>query len=311
MNARLVLIAAGLCVVWGEESAAVNTTLVLSDVPVTTSVIATTTTLIATTTATTTALIATTSAAAARVPSNRTVRVNVKVVNVALARSLVVPSKWASGQRNSSKVITFGVCPVGRFCPDGTSEPRMCPVGTYSSMAGRWEPCPAVCWPGSYCPDPGVMLPCPANTNSRASSTSQKDCVCNPGFTCVYKKQLSVSVRLKISFGVWLSPTGSALRAKLVQAVADAAGVPASSVRVDQVSPYISSGAARRRLLGGEVTLSMRVHGAERLEDVHGRLDRHAELKGRASVHWKRADRLQVLPAPPGKAWEHRQFLRQ
>lgn len=235
---------------------------------------------------------------------------NVKVVNVALARSLVVPSKWASGQRNSTKVMAFGVCPVGRFCPDGTSEPRMCPVGTYSSMSGRWEPCPAVCWPGSYCPDPGVMLPCPANTNSRASSTSQKDCVCNPGFTCVYKKQLSVSVRLKISFGVWLSPAGSAMRDKLVQAVADAAGVPASSVRVDQVSPYISSGAARRRLLGGEVTLSMRVHGAERLEDVHGRLDRHAELKGRASVRWKRADRLQVLPAPPGKAWERRQFFK-
>ena len=32
---------------------------------------------------------------------------------------------------------TYGdACPPGRFCPEGTATPQLCPVGTYSNVSG-------------------------------------------------------------------------------------------------------------------------------------------------------------------------------
>ena len=44
-----------------------------------------------------------------------------------------------------------GPCPIGHYCPEGTSYPLECPAGTYNNVTGR-----SVCFdcPESYfCPE--------------------------------------------------------------------------------------------------------------------------------------------------------------
>ena len=63
-----------------------------------------------------------------------------------------------------------GPCPVGHYCPRGTTQPVACPAGTFSSvmMLERESQCQQ-CIGGHYCEVPGL------NTTSGA---------CSPGFFC-------------------------------------------------------------------------------------------------------------------------------
>ena len=54
-------------------------------------------------------------------------------------------------------------CPIGKYCPEGTTSPRDCPAGTYSNTTGlsSCKNCPA----GYYCPygvQDYTMNPCVA-----------------------------------------------------------------------------------------------------------------------------------------------------
>lgn len=53
-----------------------------------------------------------------------------------------------------------GICPIGHFCPAGSSQPTACPDGQYQNQKGQssCKPCPA----GYYCRSSQVEpLPCP------------------------------------------------------------------------------------------------------------------------------------------------------
>lgn len=72
--------------------------------------------------------------------------------------------------------ITGNICPTGRYCPEGTSVPRLCPLGTYSNRTRNKAPNDCVqCEPGQYCADNGLEKPtgpcdagyyCPGGQNS-------------------------------------------------------------------------------------------------------------------------------------------------
>lgn len=64
------------------------------------------------------------------------------------------------------------ICPTGKFCPEATSRPSDCPLGTYNPTTGIKESreC-TLCDAGSYCPTLG---------QSAVDSTH----TCDPGFVC-------------------------------------------------------------------------------------------------------------------------------
>lgn len=74
---------------------------------------------------------------------------------------------YASGSDTvAARAPCSEVCPVGHYCPAGTSYPNMvkCPAGTFGSTAGlKTQECSGPCAPGYFCPpgtvDP-VSLPC-------------------------------------------------------------------------------------------------------------------------------------------------------
>lgn len=243
-----------------------------------------------------------------------TVRRNVTVSGLNLSWSAaVLPVGWNAStlvQVGSVKNNT-GVCPAGRYCPRGTSVPFLCALGTYDVTLGRTTQCSVSCSLDYYCPDPGQRLPCPTNTQSGRGATSQLQCVCKPGYQCVYKRFVLANVRLNIPYRVWISAEGAKLKEALLQAVADTARVPLDSVRVSSVLPGLVTGGSRR-LLGEKqadtsAVLSITVEGAEGLDGLREALHRRRhEFRSGARVHWKRADQLKVLPAPPGRAWDWR-----
>ena len=63
---------------------------------------------------------------------------------------------------------TYIACPNGKYCPDGTDKPELCPSGTYDSVgklksSAECTLCPA----GKFCPDRG-MTSVPASNNCYA-----------------------------------------------------------------------------------------------------------------------------------------------
>ena len=251
--------------------------------------------------------------------------VNVTLSGVAYETGLVFPEVWNVSVRSQVSKSEYGECPVGRYCPDWTGEPLMCPLGTYSSQKKRATACPLKCFVNHYCPDPGRLVPCPEHTHSLVGATSQLDCKCNEGFQCVYRRQVSLSLVVNVPYRVWLSPAGEALKKALIQAISESAGVQNGSVKIEQVLPSVVGGAGGggrrlremreeraeiRSLLEkrGESAALVRVsvEGAEKIEGLQERLRMRSEFRGGARVHWRRVESLKVLPAPPGKAWEFR-----
>ena len=82
---------------------------------------------------------------------NASVVVNVTVRGLSVGYGYGTPRGWGLNLIADANVVDVGVCPVGRYCPDGTLRPLTCASGTYSSMTGRWQPCSALCWENFYC----------------------------------------------------------------------------------------------------------------------------------------------------------------
>ena len=61
-----------------------------------------------------------------------------------------------------------GLCPVGHYCPSGTSNPLPCPAGTYADREGM-DAC-TICLQGYYC---------------LANSSHYQDMPCQPGKFCL------------------------------------------------------------------------------------------------------------------------------
>jgi len=248
------------------------------------------------------------------------VRRNVTVTGVAWERSLAFPVGWAANVRARSVQNATGECPPGRYCRKGTSDPVRCAAGYYSSAVGLTEPCVLKCFEGYYCPDPGKLVACPANTHSELGGYSQLDCKCDAGFQCLYRRQINLNVGLNVPYRAWLGPAGEALRAAVLQAVAESAGVPVGSVRIEQVLPSLrpiaGSAGGNRRLLERRredaALLRLSVVGAEKVEGLRERLARRPEFRGGAAVaarvHWSRADKFSVMRAPEAKSWRPRFF---
>ena len=113
--------------------------------------------------------------------------------------------RGAASPNNPTNDTTGGPCPTGHFCPNGTSYPLECPVGTYNPTIGIAEctqcpagffcpqkletfssnPCPA----GHYCPigtTHGLQYPCDkCYYNNYTGKGQPSDCIpCEPGRYC-------------------------------------------------------------------------------------------------------------------------------
>ena len=238
---------------------------------------------------------------------------NVTVTGVEYGRAVSVHASWgitvASVSERAVQGVT-GICPAGRYCPAGTSQPIVCDAGKFSTQIGRSTPCIGACQPNYYCPDPGKRVACPANTHSDWGKKSQADCKCDGGYQCVYRKQIQVNLVVNVPYRVWTSGEGDTVKAALVQAVAESAGVSVGSVKIEKVSPSVVPGPAvvsssGRRLLGTTkeraAMVKVSVEGADRLDGLQERLSasgRGGMFQGGARVHWERVDKVKVLTEP-------------
>ncbi|KAM4652057.1 LOW QUALITY PROTEIN: uncharacterized protein O3C94_014393 [Discoglossus pictus] len=79
----------------------------------------------------------------------------------------------------SVRVGECSACPMGSYCPPGTSKPAMCPMGTYRAEQGARDVAECdVCPAGSFCPNIGLgsPLPCRAGTFSDVASSACLPC---------------------------------------------------------------------------------------------------------------------------------------
>ena len=157
------------------------------------------------------------------------------------------------------------VCPLGSYCVLavnasvlGVPGVQACPLGTYANGTGlsRLEQC-APCPAGYFCPSPGLIGECPAGTVSNASSTSQLQCVCAPGFTCNYNRVVTAVITLAMTEAQF---TG-AVRAAFLEAVALAARTTPDKVTIKRI--VAAGGGASRRLLEARVYVLMEIEGGE------------------------------------------------
>ena len=70
---------------------------------------------------------------------------------VVLQRHLVCFRYYCNGSTTLQNP-SYAVCPIGNYCPTGSSEPTPCPSGTIATGSGNanlsdCEPCK----PGNYC----------------------------------------------------------------------------------------------------------------------------------------------------------------
>lgn len=109
--------------------------------------------------------------------------------------------------------FTGGICPLGHFCPQGSSEPKSCLRGTYCGQTGLAGPegnctagyyCsggdtisnPRNCTAGKYCPEgTEEERPCPVGTFSPYAGKSKvEDCLnCTAGYYCPLRGATEVS----------------------------------------------------------------------------------------------------------------------
>jgi len=56
-------------------------------------------------------------------------------------------------------VATPTICPLGKFCPEGSAEPQLCPIGTYNDVEGATDSreCKG-CEAGKFCPFMGQTV---------------------------------------------------------------------------------------------------------------------------------------------------------
>jgi hypothetical protein len=142
---------------------------------------------------------------------------------------------------------------------------------------------------------------CPANTHSTPGTTTKLQCLCDPGYTCTYKKAIKAVVTLPLTEAQF-----ELVRDEFLQAVADAAGVTVDKVAIINVRPRPV--ANRRRLLSlsgnsrggrrhntGDVKVNMHIKEAHTIET----LDRHLAKRGipkSSEVNVRHRHRLLVAP---------------
>lgn len=115
-----------------------------------------------------------------------------------------------------------GICPVGHYCPTGTTTPIPCGAGAFSNVTGlsTCHQCPAgyycllgadnyqatPCDPGYYCPagtTSATQYPCPAGTfYNLTMATTLSDCLPCPGGEYCATPGLSTPTG-KCSPGIW------------------------------------------------------------------------------------------------------------
>jgi hypothetical protein len=134
----------------------------------------------------------------------------------------------------------------------------------------RSDNCP-FCPGDFYCSNSTTIKPCPDNTISVEGSSSLLQCRCDPGFSCTYTKQISAVVTLNASATSFNNDVGG-VKTAFIAAIAAAAGVPITSVKIGSVAP--TSG---RRLLAFDsgIRVHTTVSGATRLHDLGMHLARH------------------------------------
>ena len=73
-----------------------------------------------------------------------------------------------------------GVCPLGHYCPEGTSDPIPCPAGRYGEVLGlKDSTCSGACGRGHFCPAGSSIkfqTPCPGGTFGAIEGIGSPDC---------------------------------------------------------------------------------------------------------------------------------------
>ncbi|KAK1786529.1 hypothetical protein P4O66_017651 [Electrophorus voltai] len=91
-------------------------------------------------------------------------------------RLSILPIRESSHTASPSAASIGSLCPVGHYCPKGTSSPVPCPAGTWSDTTGmKSEDECQLCPGGFYCATAGLMVP---------------SGLCSEGFYCVEKAKI-------------------------------------------------------------------------------------------------------------------------
>lgn len=178
---------------------------------------------------------------------NAVVWVNIR--NASTPRPVFFIGWSVSVVSNAMQVYSFE-CPAGRYCPQNSTAPLVCPSGTFSNTTRRSTICTSLCPVNFFCSDPGIREACPANTRSNAGSVSKLSCSCNGGYLCKYQKTVSTSLILYIPIEIWVQ--NNTLQILIMQAVAKAAGVLTTQVSMQQAAPLWDNGNTRRLLSKGQ-----------------------------------------------------------
>lgn len=177
-------------------------------------------------------------------------------------------------------------CPAGFICKP-TGEIVTCPAGKYGPTAGltslsQCQQCPI----NKVCADGKTMESCPPNTYSLAGSTKLTDCKCRDGFDCTYTKSVKGLVVLPVA----PENFDATMRQNFINAIAAAAGVSPSRVKIVSISLYVPPSTTRSmrvsRLRRTEV--QVRVTGALNLVGVDETLRRFGFPRSvvRTKVSW-------------------------
>lgn len=163
-------------------------------------------------------------------------------------------------------------------------------------------PCPV----GQYPADapPHSCQACPAHTTTLGppgTAASAHDCKCEPGYLCLYYKQVHATVTLNTTLTDFESDHGG-VRTDFLSGVAAAAGVQSEQVHIHFV--VIRLNHRRRRALlhsmRGCVQVGLLVSGASTDEAVM-RLHQHLTRMHLSTDSWEVRRRVLVLAIPTGR----------
>ena len=189
-----------------------------------------------------------------------------------------------TGNREQAQCV---VCPPGYYCVGGNAL-TMCPLGTYQPSAGvsSLEGCPQ-CQAGYFCVNTTSQVVCPPNTMSTSGADDLGKCICNAGYKCVVVKVVHAEIVLPIT----VSEFDAAMQAQYIQALALAAGVSPSDVRIVSVQ-QVSLNSGRRLLEFGNEAIEVHtsIYAAKRddIADLNAHLLSHglpAHRGFRVSIH--------------------------
>ncbi len=223
-------------------------------------------------------------------------RVNVTFSGLPSGATILLPTNWTVTIISDTLSARSAQCPAGRYCPGNTSAPIACADGTFSNETGRQYDCTDPCPPNFFCTDPGWAQQCPQYTASSPGAVSKLDCQCISGYSCVYRKQISVKILVPVSLKTWLHD--QTLQQALIEAITASAGVLPSSVVIDHALPHSQKS---RRLLSrttGYTLLSASIVRGRPPRDLAARLATLQSPLRHARARWALTDHVQVTYTP-------------